>query len=94
MNPVKASSQTAHAVVLIQFDDTIALPPLTARAGDVKSVVSLYLRRIYSHRVDLMVSLGDVNCVLADGRLAGTFTVTPFAPAAPVFGIPALGVAA
>ena len=79
MNPVKTVSQTAPAVVLVQFDDSIPLPVLTARADSLESTIALYLRRVFGPEAKLTVHVGAIGHVLAGQQLVATFKVSPLA---------------
>ena len=74
---MKTSSQTPNAPVLVRFDTSINLPPLTARQSDLQTAIALYLRRVFGPTADLHVSLGRIGQVASNGALVATFQVTP-----------------
>ncbi|MFE6785128.1 hypothetical protein ACFVFF_23015 [Streptomyces sp. NPDC057680] len=76
---MKTSSQKPAAIVSVQFDDSISLPPLTTRADSVESNVNLYLRRVFGPEIELTVSAGKVGRVSSGTQLLATFKVSPLA---------------
>lgn len=89
---MKTVSQTTPAVVIVQFDQSIPLPPLTSRRDSLESSIALYLRRVFGPAADLEVVLGKPGQVLSNGRLVASFKVSPLT-AGPARGN-SLGVAA
>lgn len=72
-------SQTPPAVVIVEFDPSIPLAPLTARTDSIESTIALYLRRVLSAATELNVLVGAPGRVTSNGQLVATFKVTPIA---------------
>ncbi|MFE0104537.1 hypothetical protein [Streptomyces sp. NPDC059009] len=65
-------------VVTVTFDYSVALPPMTCRAGTAVHEVERYLQRVMPGR--LVVSLDDETArgtVRQDGGLVASFEVLP-----------------